>query len=147
MPTTQGGRFAKNSSTLPRVSLFLSTVLPRSSAPCTSSELLAMSKPMVVACIWRLPYVDSLRFHAGRSRPSAGGVHPTIKAWKSHLAADRTSCPKATANQFLDLPRFRGGVKAWVQGIWSDGILSSCLRLFFCSAPAEFVFASRPARL
>ena len=31
---------------------------------------------------------------------SAGGVHPTIKAWKTHLAADRTSCPKATANQF-----------------------------------------------
>ena len=47
----------------------------------------------------------------------------------------------------LDLPRFRGGVRAWVQGIWSDGILSSCLRLFFCSAPAEFVFPSRPARL
>src|SRR5512132_2338185 len=23
-----------------------------------------------------------------------------IKAWKAHLAADRTSCPKATANQF-----------------------------------------------
>ena len=44
--------------------------------------------------------MDSLRFHAGRSRPSAGGVHPTIKAWKSQLAADRTSCPKATANQF-----------------------------------------------
>ena len=44
--------------------------------------------------------MDSLRFHAGRSRPSAGGVHPTIKAWKTHLAADRTSCPKATANQF-----------------------------------------------
>jgi Transposase DDE domain group 1 len=41
-----------------------------------------------------------LRFHAGRLRPSAGGVHPTIKAWKTHLAADRTSCPKATANQF-----------------------------------------------
>ena len=32
--------------------------------------------------------------------PSAGGVHLTIKAWKTHLAADRTSCPKATANQF-----------------------------------------------
>src|SRR5512132_1144384 len=35
MPITQGGRFAKNSSTLPRASFFLSTVLPRSSAPCT----------------------------------------------------------------------------------------------------------------
>jgi len=23
-----------------------------------------------------------------------------IKAWKAHLAADRTSCPRATANQF-----------------------------------------------
>jgi hypothetical protein len=41
-----------------------------------------------------------MRFHAGTPMPSAGGVHLTIKAWKTHLAADRTSCPKATANQF-----------------------------------------------
>ncbi len=25
----------------------------------------------------------------------------------------------------LDLPRFRGGLRAWDQGIWSDGILPS----------------------
>ena len=29
-----------------------------------------------------------------------GQAENHIKAWKSHLAADRTSCPKATANQF-----------------------------------------------
>jgi hypothetical protein len=29
-----------------------------------------------------------------------GRAENHIKAWKSHLAADRTSCPKATANQF-----------------------------------------------
>ena len=32
--------------------------------------------------------------------PSAGGVHVIIKAHKLHLASDRTSCSKATANQF-----------------------------------------------
>ena len=29
-----------------------------------------------------------------------GQAENHIKAWKTHLAADRTSCPKATANQF-----------------------------------------------
>ena len=29
-----------------------------------------------------------------------GAAENHIKAWKTHLAADRTSCPKATANQF-----------------------------------------------
>src|SRR3954453_7907340 len=29
-----------------------------------------------------------------------GAAKNHIKAWKTHLAADRTSCPKATANQF-----------------------------------------------
>src|SRR5215210_7833816 len=29
-----------------------------------------------------------------------GWLENHIKAWKTHLAADRTSCPKATANQF-----------------------------------------------
>jgi Transposase DDE domain group 1 len=32
--------------------------------------------------------------------PSAGGVHVIIKAHKLDLASDRTSCSKATANQF-----------------------------------------------
>ena len=32
--------------------------------------------------------------------PSAGGVHLIIKAHKLQLASDRTSCTKATANQF-----------------------------------------------
>ena len=29
-----------------------------------------------------------------------GAAENHIKAWKTHLAADRTSCPKASANQF-----------------------------------------------
>ena len=29
-----------------------------------------------------------------------GEAENHIKAWKTHLAADRTSCPKASANQF-----------------------------------------------
>ena len=29
-----------------------------------------------------------------------GQAENHIKAWKSHLAADRTSCPRATANRF-----------------------------------------------
>ena len=33
-----------------------------------------------------------------------GQAENHIKAWKSHLAADRTSCPKATANQFRLAP-------------------------------------------
>ena len=79
--------------------------------------------------------------------PSYPAVLPNV------VAVGGTSVLRDSAGNFLsdplelDLPRFRGGVKAWVQGIWSDGILSSCLRLFFCSALAEFVFPSRPARL
>src|SRR5271157_5344472 len=46
----------------------------------------------------------------------------------------------------LDLPRFRGGLRAWDQGIWSDGILLSCLVPFFCSAPGGAILPSRPAR-
>ena len=32
--------------------------------------------------------------------PPPGGAHVIIKAHKLHLASDRTSCSKATANQF-----------------------------------------------
>src|SRR6266404_4952338 len=46
----------------------------------------------------------------------------------------------------LDLPRFRGEVRAWDQGIWSDGILSSCFVPFFCSAPGRAILPPRPAR-
>jgi len=38
---------------------------------------------------------------------------------------------RAAASWGLDLPRFRGGLRAWDQGIWSDGILPSCLVAFF----------------
>jgi hypothetical protein len=33
-------------------------------------------------------------------RPEAERLENHIKSWKTHLAADRTSCSKATANQF-----------------------------------------------
>ena len=32
--------------------------------------------------------------------PRRGQAENHIKSWKTHLAADRTSCSKATANQF-----------------------------------------------
>jgi putative ABC transport system substrate-binding protein len=34
---------------------------------------------------------------------------------------------KTPASAILDLPRFRGELWAWDQGIWSEGILLSCL--------------------
>ena len=46
----------------------------------------------------------------------------------------------------VDLPRFRGGLRAWDQGIWSDVMLSSLLVAFFCSAPGGAILPPRPAR-
>src|SRR3954454_3801186 len=46
----------------------------------------------IPATTWRVLYEDVY------CRRGAAENH--IKAWKTHLAADRTSCPKATANQF-----------------------------------------------
>jgi hypothetical protein len=39
----------------------------------------------------------------------------------------RFSYSRTVRVTLLDLPRFRGEVRAWDQGIWSDGILSSSL--------------------
>ena len=47
--------------------------------------------------------------------------------------------------QGLDLPRFRGLFRVWDQGIAFDGILSSILVSFFCSAPSGAILPSRPA--
>jgi hypothetical protein len=49
--------------------------------------------------------VTNLRQGSGRSLYEnlycqRGQAENHVKAWKAHLAADRTSCPKATANQF-----------------------------------------------
>jgi Transposase DDE domain group 1 len=49
--------------------------------------------------------VTNLGYGSGRSLYQdlycrRGQAENHIKAWKTHLAADRTSCPKATANQF-----------------------------------------------
>jgi hypothetical protein len=52
---------------------------------------------------------------------------------------------KSTRVAGLDLPRFGGRLRAWDQGIWSDGILLSCLVSFFCSAPGGAI-SSWPAR-
>ena len=52
----------------------------------------------------------------------------------------------APGGRDMDLPRFRGQLRAWDQGIWSDGILPSCLESFFCSAPGGAILPSRPAR-
>jgi len=43
-----------------------------------------------------------------------GQVENHIKSWKRHLAADRTSCTKATANQFR---LFLHGAAYWL--MWS----------------------------
>jgi hypothetical protein len=45
----------------------------------------------------------------------------------------------------LGLPRFRGGLRAWDQGIGLDIILSSCFEPFFGSAPGGAILPSRPA--
>jgi hypothetical protein len=64
------------------------------------------------------------------------------------LSIDRSGADKVndlTISKGLDLPRFRGRLRAWDQGMRFDGILSSC-ELFFCSAPGGAILPSRPAR-
>src|ERR1022692_4166620 len=63
------------------------------------------------------------------------GRHP-----RSDLRLGKTT-PISVAK--LDLPRFRGEMRSWDQGIWVDGILSSSLGRSFGSA--ESIFSSRPA--
>jgi hypothetical protein len=46
----------------------------------------------------------------------------------------------------LDLPRFRGEVRAWDQGSSRAVILSSGFMVFFGSAPGGAILPSRPAR-
>src|SRR6516225_561248 len=53
---------------------------------------------------------------------------------------------EAVEDPVVDLPRFRGELWAWDQGIWSEGMLLSCLVAFFCSAPGGAILPSRPAR-
>ena len=45
----------------------------------------------------------------------------------------------------LDLPRFRGEMRAWDQALWLDVMLSSGLVAFFGSAPGGAILPSRPA--
>src|SRR3974390_572482 len=53
---------------------------------------------------------------------------------------------KASLNNDLDLPRSRGGLRAWGRVIWFDVMLSSLLVAFFCSAQGGAILPSRPAR-
>src|SRR5713226_8405404 len=77
--------------------------------------------------------------------PQGGVVSPTLanvymnrflKYWRR---SERNSA-------YLDLPRFRGRLRAWDQAIWSDGILSSRFETFFGLAPGGAILPSRPAR-
>ena len=77
-----------------------------------------------------------------RGRGAAGKVlvAGAVECRSVTVTDNRTGEPKAVR---LDLPRFRGEVRAWHQGIWSDGILSSFLSASFGSA--AIIFPSRPA--
>jgi hypothetical protein len=44
--------------------------------------------------------VTNLKLRNARVYCRRGQAENHIKSWKTHLAADRTSCTKATANQF-----------------------------------------------
>ena len=48
--------------------------------------------------------------------------------------------------RLFGVARFRGRLSAWDPGIWSDGILPSCLASFFCLAPGGAILSSRPVR-
>src|SRR6516225_6176186 len=48
-------------------------------------------------------------------------------------------------SRILDLPRFRGEMRAWDQALWLDVMLSSGLVAFFGSAPGGAILPSRPA--
>jgi hypothetical protein len=76
---------------------------------------------------------------------------PPFEVAKANLLFDFVVVALNAPAQFggvdkLDLPRFRGRLRAWDQGIWSDGILPSCLVSFFCLALGRAILPSRPAR-
>ena len=56
---------------------------------------------------------------------------------------------KTKANEMksllLDLPRFRGEMRAWDQALWLYVMLSSGFVAFFGSAPGGAILPSRPA--
>jgi hypothetical protein len=47
--------------------------------------------------------------------------------------------------QNVDLPRFRGEMRAWDQALWLYVMLSSGFVAFFGSAPGGAILPSRPA--
>ena len=58
-----------------------------------------------------------------------------IRAWQIHLVEER-----------LDLPQFRGELRAWDQTSCWGVILSSSFVTFFGSTPGGAILPSRPAR-
>jgi hypothetical protein len=54
-------------------------------------------------------------------------------------------CQTAVTKPIVDLPRFRGEMRAWDQALWLYVMLSSGFVAFFGSAPGGAILPSRPA--
>src|SRR5687768_7006284 len=74
MPTKQGGRLAKSSSTLLLASFLRRTGRPAASAPCTWNQFFARSSPTVVISVTDGPSCIVSRT-LGTVMPQAGTVH------------------------------------------------------------------------
>jgi hypothetical protein len=59
----QGGSAVKNFNTWPRRSCFLTTTFSVASMPWTWNTFFAISKPIVVICMWTAPYVSHCNDH------------------------------------------------------------------------------------
>src|SRR5262245_38593263 len=59
MPIRHRDRDSKNAMTWPRRSCLLTTTVSAASMPWTWNTFLAISKPIVVICMWRAPLSDS----------------------------------------------------------------------------------------
>src|SRR5437868_9248055 len=83
---------ALRNSTMPPAAGAASSASSRGSRPAPREPIPALSSPT-----WRGGRAKQLyqRLYCAR-----GQAENHIKAWKNHLAADRTSCHEATANQF-----------------------------------------------
>jgi hypothetical protein len=53
--------------------------------------------------------------------------------------------PRLSVKVALDLPRFRGEMRAWDQALWLYVMLSFGFVAFFGSAPGGAILPSRPA--
>src|SRR6516165_10534034 len=89
MPTRQGGSAAKNAITWLRRSCFLMTTFSAASIPWTWNTFFAISKPIVVICMWTALYVSHSNDHlmAIRRRERAPSTTP-----KPASRPTRSSC-------------------------------------------------------